>query len=136
MAYCRFGCDNWKSNVYVYAFVDGGWMIDIAHQRIVNIAEIPLVPDDPPDYWSWPSDRRKAWTVDVYFPSYNEQMRWLHEDAVREWIPLPHAGKQFWEHSLEETIARLLELRELGYHVPQHALDELNEELQTQTAGA
>jgi len=49
-------------------------------------------------------------------------------------IDLPHAGERFVDFTAEDVIERLLMLREVGYHVPQSALDELRAEVTTADA--
>ena len=46
-------------------------------------------------------------------------------------IGLPHDGQDFNCRTRKVTVKRLQGLRELGYRVPQHAIDRLNEEIQT-----
>jgi hypothetical protein len=43
-------------------------------------------------------------------------------------IGLPHDGEAFCDATAEECASRLRELRAMGYHVPQHAIDALTEE--------
>lgn len=44
-------------------------------------------------------------------------------------INLPHAGAEFTDDGPALVKARLLELRELGYHIPQAAIDRLQREI-------
>jgi hypothetical protein len=43
-------------------------------------------------------------------------------------IDLPHAGETFEEATCGDAATRLLELRKLGYNVPQYAIDQLQAE--------
>lgn len=47
-------------------------------------------------------------------------------------IDLPHAGEQFCDTKRSEVFDRLLSLRELGYHVPEAALDRLRREMSSE----
>ena len=69
MSYCRWSCDGFKSDVYVYES-DAGYEIHVK------------------------------------------------------------GGESYCEGSPKDAIAALLELRGRGFHVPQHALDSLTEELE------
>lgn len=118
MSYCRFSSDNWKSDVYVYASAEDCYNIHVASNRTVG--EAPEVPslmsvdlETNPNIWL---DAHKA------------QMEWL-EKAKRNKIDLPYAGESFCEESPKAAVARLKELQQLGYHVPQHAIERLQEEI-------
>lgn len=55
-------------------------------------------------------------------------MEWLDENSALEKINLEHAGESFSDDTPRECADRLLELRKIGYHVPQFAIDALIEE--------
>jgi hypothetical protein len=44
-------------------------------------------------------------------------------------IGLPHDGAAFHDETAGECADRLRDLRAMGYHVPQHAIDALTEEV-------
>jgi len=54
----------------------------------------------------------------------------MMEDVERQPIGLPHDGAHFNESSPLRTAKKLLELREVGYIVPQYAITALLEEAQ------
>jgi hypothetical protein len=101
MSYCRFSSDNFKSDVYVYAHIAGGFMTHVAANRIVG--------GIPPDV------------------AYRDFMA---EPPEREPIGGPHDGESFATDSIEETIELLRDLQSKGYHVPTHAFERLNNELE------
>lgn len=116
MSYCRFSSDNWKSDVYVYASAEDCYSIHVAGNRTVG--ETPEVPDiRTADFDEW-----KA--------AHDAQMAWLNK-VERHKIDLPYAGESFCEESPEAAVARLKELQEIGYHVPQYAIERLEEEIGT-----
>lgn len=106
MSYARFSSDNFKSDVYAYES-DYGFVVHVAAVRVVD--EIPAV------NWRDPN-------VDAVIAAHSAQMAAL-EVARREPIDLPHAGQTFHEADLDSLEARLRQLRELGYHVPEHAFE-------------
>ena len=114
MSYCRFSCDDWSSDVYCYEDVNGGYTTHVAGNRLVG--EVPKVPHilrASPDEWT---------------KAHNVQMAWLRS-AERTLIDLPHAGAMFNDPTPEAAHERLLSLRALGFHVPDHAIEALAEEI-------
>lgn len=68
---------------------------------------------------------------------YAEEYAVLHKkqmDVVRALpladIDLPHAGETFFDSSLEEFKERLLYLRGVGYHFPDHVLETIDREIE------
>ncbi len=70
-----------------------------------------------------------AWTSDVYVYVYVSGAGWVTHVAYRhhvtEPIGLAHDGAMFIDDTPGECVARLESLRDIGYHVPQHAIDDL-----------
>ena len=110
MSYCRFSSDNFKSEVYAYEG-DEGFVVSVAALRL---KKMPPDPPDPsaPDYCK----RRSA-----YFGKL--------ERAKRVKIELPHAGATLACATLEELRKTLLELRGIGYHVPDSAISLIDSEI-------
>ena len=111
MSYCRWSDDGFQSDVYAYESNGGGFSVHVASKR-----------------------------YDRAFPEFDfssvEAMREAQrarEIAYREArllpIGLPEDGKTFHCGSREALLARLLNLREIGYRVPQHAIDAVVEEM-------
>lgn len=112
MSYCRFSSDDFTSDVYCFPDIRGGYTTIVAHKR-----RVPGRNDRFDDYMAGLIDE-------------TEYER-LHELAY-EAIALPHAGGSFNDSTLESFKRRLLMLRELGYRVPQSALDRIERELAIQ----
>lgn len=114
MSYCRWSCDDFKSDVYVYECVDGSWTTHVASNRVIG--EVPPVP--------WLSSENVA--------EYVEASKRRHEyldTAEHRLIGLPHDGKTFKDGDPEECKATLLMLRTAGYYVPEHAIHGLDEDI-------
>ena len=111
MSYCRFSSDNWKSDIYCYESVGGGYVTEVAGQRPAG--EVP------------PASDVQTATYQEWQESYLAQIEAL-EDLVP--IGLPEDGQTFTDDTLDELLARLLWLRGLGYHVPEGAFEEIREE--------
>jgi len=118
MSYCRWSsCDFW-SDVYVYEHVDGTWTTHVASNRVVGDIpkELPL-PQTPLPGPEW----------DAWHAAHQAQHEWLQTCEHRD-IGLPHDGETFKDVGPAECRDGLLHLRKLGYHVPQFAIDALDEE--------
>jgi hypothetical protein len=113
MSYCRFSSDNWSSDVYVYANVDGCWTIHVAGRRYTG--EIPKVPPLCGD------------DVNAFVAAHQAQLAALDTTTMVP-IGLPHDCASFDEPTPGACADRLEELQALGYHVPQYAIDELRRE--------
>lgn len=122
MSYCRWSSDNWKSDLYVYASVGDFYSINVAANRLVG---------DAPEV---PSILTPGLDMEEYTKAYKAQLAWLHK-AERVPIELPYAGESFAEDTAADARDRLLMLRELGYHVPQYAIDQLDEEAKEELLG-
>ncbi len=104
MSYCRFSSDNFMCDVYVYEDCAGGWTTHVAGVR-------NLKP-----------------TSDPFTRKYH---RWLNKKHKSKPIGLLHDGKQFSDSTPGECADRLCGLREMGYSVPQYAIEALREEDET-----
>lgn len=116
MSFCRFSDDNWKSDVYAYESAEG-FELHVASNRIVG--DIPTRPSIGDILYIEPGE---------FLKKHQEQMAFL-ETAERAPIGGPHDGESFRYATLRELHDGLLQLRADGYHVPQFALDEIEEEL-------
>lgn len=113
MSYCRFSSDNWKSDIYCYES-DMGIVINVAATKIDNIPEMPL------------------WGV-VSAEEYMEALRLQHDymdkrEAQRRQIGLPYDGEYFLYGSYQQAYEKLVELKSLGYHVPEYAIENMKED--------
>ena len=114
MSYCRFSSDNFGSDVYVYENCYDGFTVHVAGSRILG--EIPKVPN------------LLETTADEYFEAHKKQMKFL-ETALREKIDLEFSGETFSYPTAREAVEKLEELREVGYYIPQYAINDLKEEI-------
>lgn len=117
MSYCRFSSDNFRSDVYVYFSVENMFVCHIASRKISNIEECPQVevPAEDPT---------------LFYNQYKSRRKWMDSHAIRENIDHELAGTTFSTERPDDMAQSLLDLREEGFHVPQHAIDELLEEAQ------
>jgi hypothetical protein len=112
MSYCRFSCLNWTSQVYVYE----GWHAYVIHVA-ANKPARPVLPitvsmgDDPVEYLRQRNAQYKDMDDIEYVP-----------------IGLPHDGAKFEEPNATLACARLCALRDMGYIVPDYAIEALAEE--------
>lgn len=118
MTYCRWSSDNWKSDVYCYEDVSGGWTTHVAGRR--RVGEIP-------------DDRFKDFVdkkigIDEYMRLHNEHMDAMSASELVD-IGLRHDGAHFNDSTLEQFRDRLIMLRDVGYHVPAYVFDEIAEEM-------
>ena len=141
MSYCRFSSMNWRCDVYVYEDVMGGWTTHVAGRR----RPFPPIPDlmsirlprfggawnkatrrfDYPTRWHAIAARVVFGFVAFWHNRLH--MASLHLIPLRP-IGLDHDGESFNDGSAEECADRLEYLREMGYKVPQYAIDALKEE--------
>ena len=115
MSYCRFSCDNWKSDIYAYES-ERGYEIHVAGNRHVG---------DIPPLLEWSEENHEQW-----FARYQEQMGAIRNATITP-IGLPFDGESFTYGDLEDFYDALLELRAVGYHVPDHAIDAVDDEMAT-----
>ena len=116
MSYCRWSSDNWRCNLYCYE--GGGWTTHVAGRQRVGVENLPpnplgIIGKLDPDEWML---RYKAHHVALESLPFAD-------------IDLPHAGETFHDATLEEFKERLLYLRGIGYHFPDHVLERVNEEI-------
>lgn len=117
MSYCRWSSDNFKSDVYVYADIGGGYTTHVAGRRVVG--DVP-----PVDYQgeNWAAARKA-------------QSEFLHA-ADHVDIDHPDAGKTFHDADLESLLGRMEYLRGQGFHVPDYVFDTIREEIEEEGADA
>ena len=113
MSYCRFGPE---SDVYVYEDVSGGWTIHVADAAGL---EHPRGEPYPQMDFSSP---------EAITDSLDAMSRW-REEAVRYDRGLEQVKEYYNVPSQVECLDLLLHLRSLGYTVPEHAIERLEEEI-------
>ena len=99
-------------DVYVYEDVAGGWTTHVKGLRVVSPA---------PEYW-WPGI-----TEEEFKEALDKHQKFM-DSVERKPIGLPYDGETFNDPTAKECAERLLFLREVGYNVPQYAIDALLEE--------
>ena len=115
MSYCRWSCDDFQCDLYVFEHCDGGFVTHVAKRRYVYAEPLPpLVPMD--------SDHVEEWI------DRNRKVMAMVQEAESRPIGLPHDGEDFVDATAAECADRLEQLRAMGYRVPQHAIDALREE--------
>jgi hypothetical protein len=123
MAYCRFSCDNFRSDVYVYEGddVDNFFItVQIASSKYVFCKDAPDVPA---------LNSNNAADVYVALQKLSAYLR----DRPRIRIIKDHAGKTYHFNDIPGTIVFLRQLQQLGYHVPEHAFERLNQDYEKAT---
>jgi hypothetical protein len=127
MSYCRWSSDGFGCDVYVYEDVSGGFTCHVASRKIVNLHEAPHCPS----FFDYPTDKDgkiSDESVSDFVGKHHIYMEWLREKAIREPIGLEWDGKSFNVETATSMGNELSILKEMGYSVPQYAIDALLEE--------
>lgn len=112
MSYCRFGDDDWTSDVYVYAGNMWETVLSAAH-RVWDV-ELPPPIDLQPD------------TVDAWVERDHLIMGWLDDPTKCHMVGHPTEEPGDWSHDNPIDCAdNLQRLKDLGYHVPDGVIEEL-----------
>jgi hypothetical protein len=127
VSYCRWSSDGWRSDVYCYEDVKGGWTTHVAGLKRVGLDT--LIPIDP-DLLDLTAENATEWTM-----AHSAFMRALEKLEMAP-IGLPHDGETFRDPTLEAFKARLVMLRDEGYHVPADVFEAIDEELAATTEPA
>lgn len=118
MSYCRWSTDDYQCDVYVYSDARGGWTTHVASARYAYKEPLPpMVAFDPDNDQAW-----EAWLA------RHKKVQRMVDEADRVAIGLPHDGETYNDDSPSECADRLESLRQLGYIVPQDAIDSLRDE--------
>lgn len=113
MSYCRWSSDDFQCDVYVYEDCAGGWTTHVAGRKHVLTKKLPPHVDMS-DIKKWMERDKKV-------------SRILEKSKLVQ-IGLPYDGETFNDPTPGECADRLESLREIGYRVPQYAIDALIEE--------
>ena len=114
MSFCRWSSDNFKCDVYAYEHVDGYFALHVASSK--HVGDVPLLPDITKvsnDEWS------KAHKI---------REDWLDTHEV-ESIGLSCDGDDYELDTIEDLLDKMLELRKIGYHVPDYTIENIREEI-------
>jgi len=116
VSYCRWSDDDFQCDVYCYQDCSGGFTTHVASNRpILDEILPPRVVFDSEHYEEWLTRDRLV-------------MKWI-ETAERLPIGLPFDGKTFNDPTAQDTAERLRSLKEVGYNVPDYAIEALLEEV-------
>jgi hypothetical protein len=119
MSYVRWSSDDFRSDVYCYADVNGGFTTHTAALR---------VPENTPRVGGFPVNQdEEAWSE--WARKHGEQMEFL-DACERTPIEHPLAGKTFNDATLEDMRARLVMLKSEGFVVPDSAFEAIDAELE------
>ena len=127
MSYCRWSSDGMKCDVYVYEHYFDGYVCHVAARKIVNLDEAPHVPN----LFEYPTDEQGRLTdesIQDYMVKHRAWNEWLDKSAIREDIGLEFDGETISTDSATSMANELVMLKEMGYQVPQYAIDALYEE--------
>lgn len=113
MSYCRWSDNDHMCDVYVYEDVAGGWTTHVAGRRVIYKEALPEIVSFSAGQAWW--DRK-------------DRVSEMFDKAERVDIGLPHDGESFSDDDPGECADRLESLREIGYLVPQYAIDALRAE--------
>lgn len=114
MSYCRWSTNDFRCDIYCYESCNGGWDIHVARLRH-RLNRLPSpVPFDPDNFTAW-------------FERHKKVMEMVHR-ARHYPIGLPHDGESYNEPTAADAANRLIQLKRVGYNVPQFAIDALLEE--------
>lgn len=121
MSYCRFSSDDFQSDVYAYADVNGGYTVWLAARRLVGkLTPLPELTKG---------------NIEEYMRAVEVQRGEL-ETMDKGPVNLPYAGERINYVTLEDFLDGMLYLRKLGYHVPNEAIDRIREEMRSDTRDA
>lgn len=118
MSYCRWSSDNFKCDVYAYES-DFGYEIHIASNRIVGIP-----PETNYDLLKSGSEI----DLQLFVDQEKKRSEWL-KNCEREEINLPLVGESFTMPDLESFLFKMIEIKEIGYHIPDWVFNEIKEEI-------
>ena len=115
MSYCRFSTECFRSDVYVWADVEGHWAIAVAGNRYISPEDRPVTEIDPNNVYG------------SFILQHRLESEWVSRALIQK-IGLPHDGALFECATPKDCVEKLMELRAMGYYVPQSAVDSLLEE--------
>ncbi|NTF16894.1 hypothetical protein G6L37_00445 [Agrobacterium rubi] len=111
MAWCTFSSDDYQCDLRLVSTLDG-FLIMAAAERIIG---------DVPSTANLEADGLE----DELNEAERRQIAFVRS-AAREPIDLPHAGEEFRFDEYEDFVAKVRELVELGYRIPEEVSAELS----------
>jgi hypothetical protein len=127
MSYCRWSSDGHKCDVYVYEHYADGYVCHVAARKIVNLDEAP----ECPSFFIYPTDekgRLSDESLNDYMVKHRAWMKWLQDEAIHEDIGLEFDGETFSCDTATDMGNQLKMLQNMGYRVPDYAIEALWEE--------
>ena len=114
MSYCRWSSDDYQCDIYAYEGHEG---------FVVHVASNRRTPAEPfPEWVSYREAGFEAWIA-------REQcVVEMMKATPSKPIGLPHDGESFSFDTAGECADQLVRLKEIGYNVPQYAIDALRED--------
>ena len=128
MSVCRFSCNGWASDIYCYES-DRGFEIHIAGARRPHrvLRALRLARDAARDSAAANGAvADAAWVAGIVAES-RELAK--HEDAPLIRIDHPEAGGNIFAADAAGCLVELRRLRDVGFHVPSHAIAGLEEDV-------
>ena len=123
MSYCRWSSDDYKSDLYCYQDVNGGWTTMVASHKIVG--KIPQA-----DKYFDRAFRQGASKedTDAWEKARKEQHNFL-EKAEHQPIGLSCDGEIYNDATLEDFLERVTNLIDMGYNAPNHLIKRIKREM-------
>jgi hypothetical protein len=129
---------NWMCDVYVYEDCMGGWTTHVAGNRKV----IPPIPELSIQWLGirvkYDDNHKPIYKSFIQKLLYKIQLKiWGRSHQLNLWsgrlipsknINLAHDGETFNDPTPQDCANRLIELKTIGYIVPQYAIDALQQE--------
>lgn len=115
MSYCRWSSNNFKCDVYCYESVHGCFTIHVASNRIVD--------ELPPEPFNF---------IDLPKEEFSKKCKEHHDaldKAKHKKIGLKYDGQSFDCNTIEDMRNTLVELKQVGYIVPDFVFEIIDEEI-------
>ena len=125
MSYCRWSCDDFRCDLYVYESIDGGYRSHAASMRYAG--ECPRLPKLSDIHGQQDVEPRRL-AIEAWVEASRRQRWWL-EQAVLVPIGLPHDGESFHDGTLTGLLVRLVELARIGYRIPSYVFQRIRDEI-------
>lgn len=120
MSYCRWSSDYYRCDLYIYECGDAEdrrWAIHVAGRRHA----IALPPE-------WDGPNEEAIPHEEWAERYVELHKQLNKAELVP-IGLPHDNESFEVTSLEDLLAKVRELRAMGYQCPEGVITDILQEI-------
>ena len=124
MSYCRWSCDDFRSDLYIFEHVGGFWALHVAGSRYVHTP--PPTYEFPEEHKVYCDERKISFSLTP--EGVEAWIKWQDTDNPRVAIDLPHAGEFFECATPGDCADKAEELMALGYHCPAYAIERLRDE--------